>query len=138
MIDNFKEFKELLDLFYKMHSGVIDEDLEIDGTKISLHKDGKDLSIHITSDNEEFDDTGIKEIVDEYKTNIDKLDDCLFVSALEDMDLDAKRFDELLNKDSFTEEEADEVEEMINHSVEVIKKHIADKMDELVDVYNRL
>ena len=50
---------------------------------------------------------------------------------------DVQRFDELLNQDTFTEEEAAEVSEMIGQSSQIICDHLEDKINELVDVYNR-
>ena len=50
---------------------------------------------------------------------------------------DVQRFDELLNQDTFTEEEAAEVSEMIDQSSQIICDHLEDKINELVEIYNR-
>lgn len=145
-MENLQEVKELFDLI-NIFSIVIpdgaEESLEANGTKIVLNKKDGVINISVTSDNEDavkgFDDSCIKEIIKEYKERIEELDDCLFVEAAEEMGqyFDVQRFDELLNQDTFTEEEAAEVSEMIDQSSQIICDHLEDKINELVDVYNR-
>lgn len=145
-MENLQEVKELFDLI-NIFSIVIpdgaEESLEANGTKIVLNKKDGVINISVTSDNEDavkgFDDSCIKEIIKEYKERIEELDDCLFVEAAEEMGqyFDVHRFDELLNQDTFTEEEAAEVSEMIDQSSQIICDHLEDKINELVDVYNR-
>lgn len=86
---------------------------------------------------EKYDDTYIKSIVSKYKKCIEKLDDCLFVNALEDIGkvIDVKKFDALLNQTSFTKEEAGMVNYFINQSTQIIQGHLQDKIQELVDIY---
>ena len=145
-MENLQEVKELFDLINIFNIAIPDgaeESLEVNGTKIILNKKDGVISISVTSDNEDavegFDDSYIKEIIKEYKERIEELDDCLFVEAAEEMGqhFDVKRFDELLNQDTFTEEEAAEVSEMIDQSSQIICDHLEDKINELVDVYNR-
>lgn len=128
-MENLKELEKLLDLI-----DVLVSDGVLEG--VTLNKNGDNIVISITH-HDEFDDSEVKTLVEEYKNNIDDLDDCLFVNALEDMDLDKKRFDELLNQDTFTEDEAEEVKDMINQSSEVIKEHIKDKIQELSEMFDR-
>ncbi len=145
-MENLQEVKELFDLINIFNVAIPDgaeESLEVNGTKIVLNKKDGVINISVTSDNEDavkgFDDSCIKEIIKEYKERIEELDDCLFVEAAEEMDqyFDVQRFDELLNQDTFTEEEAAEVSEMIGQSSQIICDHLEDKINELVDVYNR-
>lgn len=146
-MENLQEVKALFDLINTFSVAIPDgaeESLEINGIKISLNKKDGVVNISVTSDNEEaikeFDDSCIKEIVSEYKKTIEELDDCLFVSAAEKMgkSFNLKRFDELLNQDSFNEEEASKVSEMIDISTEIIKDLLEDKINELAEIYNRL
>ena len=145
-MENLQEVKALFDLINIFNVAIPDgaeESLEVNGTKIALNKKDGVINISVTSDNEDavegFDDSRIKEIIKGYKERIEELDDCLFVEAAEEMDqyFDVQRFDELLNQDTFTEEEAAEVSEMIDQSSQIICDHLEDKINELVDVYNR-
>lgn len=145
-MENLQEVKELFDLINIFNIAIPDgaeESLEVNGTKITLNKKDGVINISVTSDNgdavEGFDDSCIKEIIKGYKERIEELDDCLFVEAAEEMGqyFDVQRFDELLNQGTFTEEEAAEVSEMIDQSSQIICDHLEDKINELVDVYNR-
>lgn len=145
-MENLQEVKALFDLINIFNVAIPDgaeESLEVNGTKIALNKKDGVINISVTSDNEDavkgFDDSCIKEIIKEYKESIEQLDDCLFVDAAEEMSqyFDVKRFDELLNQDTFTEEEAAEVSEMIDQSSQIISNHLEDKINELVEIYNK-
>lgn len=145
-MENLKEVKELFDLINIFNVAIPDgaeESLEVNGTKITLNKKDGVINISITSNNEdaveEFDDSCIKEIIKEYKERLNELNDDLFIEVVEAMEssLDVQRFDELLNQDTFTEEEAAEVNEMIDQSSQIICDHLEDKINELVNIYNR-
>ena len=145
-MENLQEVKALFDLINIFNVAIpdgVEESLEVNGTKISLNKKDGIIDIKVTSDNEDtvegFDDSCIKQIIKEYKERIEELDDCLFVEAAEEMSqyFNMKRLDELLNQDTFTEQEAAEVSEMIGQSSQIICDHLEDKINELVDVYNR-
>lgn len=114
------------------------QEYDIDGEKVTVSK--KDGVVKITSFKEEkFDDSYIKELIKDYKDSIKDLDDCVFVEAVDDFSskVDLKRFNELLDKESFTETESNEVEEMIDASVDCIQAHLEDKINKLVEVYKR-
>lgn len=145
-MENLQEVKALFDLINIFNVAIPDgaeESLEVNGTKVALNKKDGVINISVTSDNEDavegFDDSCIKEIIKEYKERLNELNDDLFIEVVEAMEssLDAQRFDELLNQDTFTEEEAAEVSEMIDQSSQIICDHLEDKINELVDVYNR-
>ena len=145
-MENLQEVKELFDLINIFNMVIPDgseESLEVNGMKVTLNKKDGVINISVTSDNEdtveEFDDSCVKEIIKEYKERIEELDDCLFVEVTEEMGqyFNMKRFDELLNQDTFTEEEATEVSEMIDQSSQIICDHLEDKINELVEIYNR-
>ena len=145
-MENLQEVKALFDLINIFNTVIPDgaeESLEVNGTKITLNKKDGVINISVTSNNEdtveEFDDSYIKEIIKEYKERLNELNDDLFIEVVEAMEssLDVQRFDKLLNQDTFTEEEAAEVSEMIDQSSQIICDHLKDKINELVDVYNR-
>ena len=145
-MENFKEIKTFVDLIDILNTVIpdgVNKDLEVNGNKITLNKEDGIIKISLSSNmkdtTEEFDDSNVKEIIKEYKEWIEELDDCLFVEATEETSkhFNIKRFDELLNKDSFTKEEAYELSEMIDKSSQIICKHLENKIAELIDIYNR-
>ena len=145
-MENIEELKSLFKAF-DMIQTLVPEDgkcLEKNGTVINVTKDGNTLKITIVSkaedeEEEKFDDTEIKEAIQEYKDKLNDLDDCLFVSATEDFgkEFEVKRFDELLNKETLTADEAIEVTKMIDRSLDIISDHLRKKIEELVSIYNR-
>ena len=145
-MENIEELKSLFKAF-DMIQTLVPEDgkcLEKNGTVINVTKDGNTLKITIVSkeedeEEEKFDDTAIKEAIQEYKDKLNDLDDCLFVSATEDFgkEFEVKRFDELLNKETLTADEAMEVTKMIDRSLDIISDHLRKKIEELVSIYNR-
>lgn len=144
-MENIEELKSLFKAF-DMIQTLVPEDgkcLEKNGTVINVTKDGNTLKITIVSkeedEEEKFDDTEIKEAIQEYKDKLNDLDDCLFVSATEDFgkEFEVKRFDELLNKETLTSDEAMEVTKMIDRSLDIISDHLRKKIEELVSIYNR-
>lgn len=86
-----------------------------------------------------FDDSRIKEIINTYKANIDALDDCVFVEALEALEdeIDFKEMDKLLNQESFTQADANLAEDLINTVSESIRNHIKSKIEDLEEIYNK-
>lgn len=145
-MENIEELKSLFKAF-DMIQTLVPEDgkcLEKNGAVINVTKDGNTLKITIVpkeedEEEEKFDDTEIKEAIQEYKDKLNDLDDCLFVSATEDFgkEFEVKRFDELLNKETLTADEAMEVTKMIDRSLDIISDHLRKKIEELVSIYNR-
>lgn len=88
---------------------------------------------------ESFDDSSIKELVKEYKDDIEKIDDCTFVEILDSLkeSFDIKKFDKLLNTEKFNEHDAWEVNFYIILSKEIIKEHLKDKITTLTKLYNK-
>lgn len=145
-MENLQEIKALFDLINTFNVAIPDgaeESLEVNDTKITLNKKDGVINISVTSNNEDtfevFDDSSIKEVIKEYKERIEELDDCLFVEVTEKMSnyFNIKKFDELINKDYFTEEEAIEVSELIEKSSQIICDCLEDKIKELVIIYNK-
>ena len=84
-------------------------------------------------------DPEIKNIVVSFKEKLEKLDDDLFIELFEDLkkEIDVNRFSELLDKDQYTIEEANEVKGLINQSVKIIHSKLQDMIENLVDVYDK-
>ena len=89
---------------------------------------------------ESFDDSKIKEEVKNYKDIVENLDDCLFLEIVEDMSekVDVKTFDELLEQDSYTEDEAEIVSQMMNITKTVIYEHIVQKIQDLKEILEQI
>lgn len=144
-MENLNELEALLNLVHSFVPDGYEEKLEVNGSTITLNKNGNKVNVIIASNNEEpestkaFDDSEVKSLIAAYKKSIEGLDDCLFLNTLEDMrnTIDVKRFDELLNKESFTEEEANEVTHMINISTAIINDHLESKIQELLKTFIR-
>lgn len=147
-MENLIELKDFIDLLQMLLTTIPNgakESMTINGSKVTLSKDGSDIKIEMESSNEDtdleetFDDSYIREIVSDYKKSIEELDDCLFVSVLEEIGkaIDINRFNNLLDKDSFTEEEADEVKAIIIYSSHIIRKFLQDKIQDLLELYEK-
>lgn len=83
----------------------------------------------------ELDDT--KNIISTYKENLESLDDCIFISVMEELsnyNVDVKEFDELLNKEELTDSEKEYASELIKFTNSLIHKHIEEKIEELKDL----
>ena len=128
------EFNKMLKVLTSLIPDGTKQELEIDGVKYKFSKDGEDIKIEVS---ESFDDTSTKEVVAEYKENIKKLDDDLFVEVTEKLStkLNLKEFNELLDLESFNEEQADKVEEMISISSDIIGLHLQHKIQDMVELY---
>lgn len=128
------EFNKMLKLLTSLIPDGTKQELEIDGVKYLFNKDGENIKIEVS---ESFDDASTKEIVAEYKEGIKKLDDDLFVEVTEELStkLNLKEFNELLDLESFNEEQADKVEEMISISSDIIGLHLQDKIQDMVELY---
>lgn len=85
-------------------------------------------------------DNNIKKEINDFKSVIEDLDDCLFLEIVEDLEsiIDIKTFDELLEQDSFTEEETEIVSHMISLSKTVINEHIQNRIVDYKDILERL
>ena len=140
------DFNELPDLTNILGLCIPDgtvETFESDGIKYHLEKDKGHLKIEIEANipeqDGEFDDSATKEIVEEYKEGIKALDDDLFVEIVDELKskLDLTRFNELLDLESFDKDQAQEVEEMIDISTNVICLHLQHKIQGMVELYEK-
>lgn len=89
---------------------------------------------------ESFDDSEIKEEVKNYKDIVEELDDCLFIEICDDIkeSIDLVTFDELLKQDSYTEEEAEIVEQMLCFAETAIHEHVSNKIQDLQEILDKV
>ena len=138
---NFNEFSDLTNILSLCIPDGTVETLESDDFKCHLKKDNGSLKIEIEANvsDKEFDDSDTKEIVKDYKDNIKALDDTTFVEVVEELKskLDLNKFNKLLDLEKFDEDQAQEVEEMIDISTDVICLHLQHKIQDMVELYEK-
>ena len=138
--NELSDITNILDLY--IPNGTV-ETFESDGIKYHLEKDKGHLKIeidvNIPEQDEEFDDSATKEIVEEYKEGIKALDDDLFIEIVDELKskLDLTKFNELLDLESFDKDQAQEVEKMIDISTNVICLHLQHKIQGMVELYGK-
>ena len=138
--NELSDITNILDLY--IPNGTV-ETFESDGIKYHLEKDKGHLKIeidvNIPKQDEEFDDSATKEIVEEYKEGIKALDDDLFIEIVDELKskLDLTKFNELLDLESFDKDQAQEVEKMIDISTNVICLHLQHKIQGMVELYEK-
>lgn len=138
--NEFSDITNILDLY--IPNGTV-ETFESDGIKYHLEKDKGHLKIeidvNIPEQDEEFDDSATKEIVEEYKEGIKALDDDLFVEIVDELKskLNLTKFNELLDLEIFDKDQAQEVEKMIDISTNVICLHLQHKIQGMVELYEK-
>lgn len=139
--DNLTGFLDLLNIAASSLPDKVSETVELEGIRGHLEKDKNYIKLELEAalPEEGFDEEEIKEIISEYKDNIKALDDDLFVEVIEELKskLDLKKFNELLDLESFNKEQAREVEEMINISSDVICLHLQHKIQDMVELYEK-
>ena len=140
---NFNELPDLTNILGLCIPDGTVETFESDDLKCRLEKDNGHLKIEIEANipecDGEFDDSATKEIVDDYKENIKALDDDLFLEIVDELKskVNLTRFNELLNLEKFDEDQAQEVEEMIDISTDVICLHLQHKIQDMVELYEK-
>ena len=138
--NELSDITNILDLY--IPNGTV-ETFESDGIKYHLEKDKGHLKIeidvNIPEQDEEFDDSATKKIVEEYKEGIKALDDDLFIEIVDELKskLDLTRFNELLDLESFDKDQAQEVEKMIDISTDIICLHLQHKIQGMVELYEK-
>lgn len=140
---NFNELPDLMNILSLCIPDGTVETFESEDLKYHLEKDNDYLKIEIKTNTpnqkEDFDDSCTKEIVEDYKDGIKAIDDDLFVEIVEELKskLDLTRFNELLDLEEFDEEQAQEVEEMIDISTGIICLHLQHKIQSMVELYEK-
>ena len=136
-MDELKELMKILNL--SSMPDKISKDFAYEGVTGHLEKDKNYLRLSLKVDNqkEEFDDSEIKQIISEYKEHLKALDDDLFIEVMGLLKpkMDLQKFNDLLDLKTFTQKQAEEVEEMIDFSTEVICSTIQSKVQKLIDLY---
>lgn len=134
------DLEKLIELMGNLIPEGTNEEIDTDEYKISLVKDGDNIKIQIVEKEKTFDDSEIKEVVSEFKEAIKELDDDLFVEIAEDFSskLDNKEFNDLLDLESYTEEQAAKVSEMIEIATNIIRSHIQNKIQNLFEIYDKV
>lgn len=140
---NFNEFPDLKNILSLCIPDGTVETFESDDLKCHLEKDNGHLKIEIEANvpeyDGEFDDSSTKEIVEDYKDGIKALDDELFIEVVDELKskVDLTRFNELLDLEKFDEKQAQEVEEMIDISTDIICLHLQHKIQDMVELYEK-
>ena len=138
-IEQFNELTNIINMFSDAIPDNIDEKLELGDLKISISKrDGK-VELNVESKKEEFNDSEIKETTKEFRERLKELDDQTFMEVVEEIkdDIDMQKFDKLLNLESYNEESANEVTDLMNQVSKVICNKLQDKIQELVNIYDK-
>lgn len=144
-MNTLSNISELMGIINTIPEGT-DEKVCINDLEIALSKKNGvievkiDLTEDLTKDpQEDYNDSEIKEKIATYKENIDALDDNIFLDILEEMRevMDIKEFDKLLDATSFTEKTAARVEELIDHSTLIVHKFLQNKIQNLMELYER-
>lgn len=140
---NLSEISDIINnLSLSIPEGTV-QSFEADGLKYYLEKDNGSIKIELKASlpeqDGEFDDSTTKEIVREYKEGIKALDDDLFVEIVDKLKskLDLTRFNELLDLENFDEDQAQEVEKMIDVSTDIICLHLQHKIQGMVELYEK-
>lgn len=89
---------------------------------------------------DEYDDTPIKEYIARFKDNIQLLDDCTFVEVIDEVEhtIDIQSLDELISQESFTEDEAELIYGQLNFINTVIHEKLANKVQNMIKLLDRL
>lgn len=116
-----------------------DQEFEINGNKLSVKRSGNVVEVKVEMADDKFDDSEIKALISEYKENLEALDDQVFLDSVESLKkrVDIREFNDLLDLDSFTEEEAATVESYINESNDIIRELLKTKLDNMCNLFNR-
>lgn len=121
----------LFEVIYKNPENLSIEYSNVNG-KESLKVNGEEYL-------KDFDDSVIKTKIANYKKNIEALDDCLFVEAMEEIEdeYDLKEVDELFNQESYTQADANLIDDFIKMFNTTIHDKIIDKIDELSNLLEK-
>ena len=143
-MDELKIFDKISDIINNLSLSIPEgtiKSFETDDLKCYLEKDNGYIKIELEASlpKEDFDDSSTKEIVKEYKEGIKALDDDLFLEIVEKLrsKLDLKEFNSLLDLESFNEDQAKQVEEMIGISTDIICLHLQHKIQDMVELYEK-
>lgn len=134
------ELEQLIELMGNLIPEGTNEEIDTEAYKVSIVKNGDNIEIQIVEKEQEFDDSEIKQTVKEFKNAIKELDDDFFVEVTEAFSekINNKKFNDLLDLESYTEEQACEVSEMIEIATTIIQSHIQSKIQSLFELYDKV
>lgn len=120
---------ELIDLINALVPEGTEKEINIDGNNVKISKKDGELEIEIV-------DNKIKECVSEFKKNIEDLDDDLFIDCLEEFG-NTKELDDLLKKDSFENDEADKIKNLISDFSKIVRSNLQEEIERLIHLYEQ-
>lgn len=139
-LENIIEVSNLLhELSLKIPEGE-EQTFDVNGMKFTLKKEeGVIKLISEENSSDDFDNSDIKEIIKEYKENIDSLDDDVFLEVVEELGkvIDLNYFNELLDTKEFDKKSASDVKEYIEISADIIASKLQSKIYDLVTLYEK-
>lgn len=121
--------KNLIDYYKDVPSGTY----EIGDYIVTIEKSDNSISMELsTKDN-------TKEIVNEYKESLNKIEDDLFVKIVDEIskEINLKEFNDLLDQETYTSEESEKVLGLIDKSKKIILSKLQDEIESLVELYNK-
>lgn len=121
--------KNLIDYYKDVPSGTY----EIGDYIVTIEKSDNSVSMELsTKDN-------TKEIVNEYKESLKEIEDDLFVKIVDEIskEINLKEFNDLLDQETYTSEESEKVLSLIDKSKKIILSELQDKIESLVELYNK-
>ena len=138
-INNFDEVITALKTMNMIMPNGLIEEADINGLKISLVKSNEGVTLKVTYSGDNIDTEDVKEVISDYKEALDELDDNVFIDVVEELSkhVDMKRFNDLLEAKSFTDDEAKEVINMIDLSTKIIQDSLQSKIDNLESILDR-
>lgn len=97
------------------------------------------IDTNLSNTGETFNDTETRELVNEFKESLKELDDSVFLEVSEKAEkaINMKRFDELLNKERYSEAEATEVESLIDYFSQLICAILHSRISDLLIMSER-
>lgn len=139
-LENIIEVSNLLhELSLKIPEGE-EQTFDVNGMKFTLKKEeGVIKLISEENSSDDFDNSDIKEIIKEYKENIDSLDDDVFLEVVKELGkvIDLNYFNELLDAKEFDKKSASDVKEYIEISADIIASKLQSKIYDLVTLYEK-
>lgn len=132
----FNEFEQLSKLLGKLIPVGTDRIYEVDNYRVSINNKEGDINVKIETIEDEFDDSETKELVSNFKEWIQRIDDDIFIESFEQAKeaIDVKTLDDLLNQETFTEKESEQVIDMISYFESIITNNIDNRIKELEDM----
>lgn len=119
--------EELINLLNTEKS--VNKEFNIDGYKVEVIKDGNTIITKATLE----EDNTIKDKIAQFKDIVENIDDTVFIDVLELVSkrIDIKEFDSLLNKQNFTKEEAENLNNKMSYFINTAHDYVNVKIKEL-------